>query len=107
MATTIRQAVFSRRRETGIMKLVGASNFTIRLPFVLETVLAALAGTGLAVAGLWATTHFLTPKIAIVLPDAPLVGQSDIWYVAPWLAVFMLVIAVLTSWLTLRRYLRV
>jgi cell division transport system permease protein len=36
-----------------------------------------------------------------------LVGQSDIWYVAPWLAVFMLVIAVLTSWLTLRRYLRV
>jgi cell division transport system permease protein len=107
MATTIRQAAFSRRRETGIMKLVGASNFTIRLPFVLETVLAALAGTGLAVAGLWATTHFLTPKIAIVLPDAPLVGQSDIWYVAPWLAVFMLVIAVLTSWLTLRRYLRV
>ena len=39
MATTIRQAAFSRRRETGIMKLVGASNFTIRLPFVMETVL--------------------------------------------------------------------
>src|SRR6478752_9286725 len=51
MATTIRQAAFSRRRETGIMKLVGASNFTIRLPFVMETVLAALTGTGLAIAG--------------------------------------------------------
>ena len=55
MATTIRQAAFSRRRETGIMKLVGASNFTIRLPFVMETVLAALAGTSLAIAGLWVT----------------------------------------------------
>jgi cell division transport system permease protein len=107
MATTIRQAAFSRRRETGIMKLVGASNFTIRLPFVMETVLAALAGTGLAVGGLWATTHYLLPKVGAVLQDAPLVGTSDIWYVAPWLAVLMLVVAVLTSWVTLRRYLRV
>ena len=107
MATTIRQAAFSRRRETGIMKLVGASNFTIRLPFVMETVLAALAGTGLAIGGLWATTHYLLPKVSAVLQAAPLVGSSDIWYVAPWLAVFMLAVAVLTSWATLRRYLRV
>ncbi|HET8768924.1 MAG TPA: permease-like cell division protein FtsX [Pedococcus sp.] len=107
MATTIRQAAFSRRRETGIMKLVGASNFTIRLPFVMETVLAALGGTGLAIAGLWATTHYLLPKVSAVLQDAPLVGTSDIWYVAPWLAAFMLVVSVLTSWVTLRRYLRV
>jgi cell division transport system permease protein len=83
MATTIRQAAFSRRRETGIMKLVGASNFTIRLPFVMETVLAALAGTGLAVAGLWATAHSLVPRVSAVLQDAPLVGTSDIWFVAP------------------------
>lgn len=107
MATTIRQAAFSRRRETGIMKLVGASNFTIRLPFVMETVLASLAGTGLALGGLWATTHYLLPKVSAVLQAAPLVGTSDIWYAAPWLAGFMLLVAVLTSWLTLRRYLRV
>jgi cell division transport system permease protein len=107
MATTIRQAAFSRRRETGIMKLVGASNFTIRLPFVMETVLAALAGTGLAVAGLWVTADSLLPKVSAVLQDAPLVGTSDIWFVAPWLVGFMLVVAVLTSWVTLRRYLRV
>jgi cell division transport system permease protein len=107
MATTIRQAAFSRRRETGIMKLVGASNFTIRLPFVMETVLAALTGTGLAIAGLWVTADSLLPKVSAVLQDAPLVGTTDIWFVAPWLVGFMLVVSVLTSWATLRRYLRV
>ena len=107
MATTIRQAAFSRRRETGIMKLVGASNFTIRLPFVMETVLAALTGTGLAIAGLWVTADSLIPRVSAVLQDAPLVGAHDIWFVAPWLVGFMLVVSVLTSWATLRRYLRV
>jgi cell division transport system permease protein len=107
MATTIRQAAFSRRRETGIMKLVGASNFTIRLPFVMETVLAALAGTSLAIAGLWVTADNLVPRVSAVLQDAPLVGTTDIWFVAPWLVGFMLVVSVLTSWATLRRYLRV
>ena len=107
MATTIRQAAFSRRRETGIMKLVGASNFTIRLPFVMETVLAALTGTGLAIVGLWVTADSLLPRVSAVLQDAPLVGTTDIWFVAPWLIGFMLVVSVLTSWATLRRYLRV
>ena len=107
MATTIRQAAFSRRRETGIMKLVGASNFTIRLPFVMETVLAALTGTGLAIAGLWVTADSLLPRVSAVLQDAPLVGATDIWFVAPWLVGFRLVVSVLTSWATLRRYLRV
>ena len=46
MATTIRQTAFARRRETGIMRLVGASNVTIQLPFVMETVVAALARRG-------------------------------------------------------------
>ena len=67
----------------------------------------ALEGDGLAIGGLWATTHYLLPKVSAVLQAAPLVGSSDIWYVAPWLAVFMLGVAVLTSWVTLRRYLRV
>ena len=41
VANTIRVAAFSRRRETGIMRLVGASNFYIQLPFLLEAALAA------------------------------------------------------------------
>ncbi len=108
MATTIRQAAFTRRRETGIMKLVGASNLTIRLPFVMEIVLATLVGVGAAVALLWSTMEFLVvPYVANVLPDVALVGVTDVWLIAPWLAVLMLGIAVVTSWVTLWRYLRV
>ena len=108
MVTTIRQAAFTRRRETGIMKLVGASNLTIRLPFVMEIVLATLAGVAASVGLLWATMHFLVvPYVAKSLPDVALVGVSDVWVVAPYLAVLMLGIAVVTSWATLWRYLRV
>jgi cell division transport system permease protein len=108
MATTIRQAAFTRRRETGIMKLVGASNFTIRLPFVLEIVLATLVGVAAAVGLLWSTMDLVVvPYVRRELPDVALVGVGDVWAISPWLAALMLVIAVTTSWATLRRYLRV
>jgi cell division transport system permease protein len=108
MVTTIRQAAFTRRRETGIMKLVGASNLTIRLPFVMEIVLATLIGVGAAIGLLWSTTQFLVaPYVVKVLPDVPLVGISDVWLISPYLAGLMLVIAISTSWVTLWRYLRV
>ena len=108
MATTIRQAAFSRRRETGIMKLVGASNLTIRLPFVMEIVLATLVGSATAIGLLWATMHYLVaPYIAQAQPDVALVGESDVWVIAPLLGGIMLAVAILTSWATIRRYLRV
>ena len=52
ISNTIRLTVFSRRREIGIMRLVGASNFYIQLPFVVESMVAALAGALLACASL-------------------------------------------------------
>jgi cell division transport system permease protein len=52
--------------------------------------------------------HFLVvPHVAKVLPDVALVGVSDVWVIAPWLAGLMLLIAICTSWVTLWRYLRV
>jgi cell division transport system permease protein len=107
MATTIRQAAFTRRRETGIMKLVGASNLTIRLPFVMEIVLATIVGVGASVGLLWATIHYLVKYVSRELPDVAMVGVRDVWVIAPTLAGIMLAIAIVTSWATLRRYLRV
>ena len=52
VSNTIRLAVFARRREIGIMRLVGASSWYIQLPFVLEAVLAALLGAGLGCASI-------------------------------------------------------
>ena len=48
IATTIRLSAYARRREIGIMRLVGASNRFIQTPFVLEGVFAALIGSMLA-----------------------------------------------------------
>src|SRR5699024_10407727 len=58
IATTIRLSAFSRRRETGIMRLVGASNTFIQLPFLLEGVIAAVVGATLSAGALGLLVHF-------------------------------------------------
>ena len=62
ISNTIRVAAFSRRRETGIMRLVGASNLYIQLPFLLEGVLAGLVGAAFASGALLALKEFLIDR---------------------------------------------
>ena len=108
ISTTIRQAAFSRRRETGIMRLVGASNFTIRFPFVMETVLASVVGAGLAMLMLWATVKYgVVGFLSTTLTDTAFIGVADVASVAPAIVVGVVVLSTVTSWVTLRRYLRV
>lgn len=108
MATTIRQAAFSRRREIGIMRLVGASNFTIRVPFVIETVIAALIGALLAFGMLWATVHYIFNQfLNQVVLDQALIGDRDVIAVMPWMVIGVVALAIVTSTVTLWRYLRV
>jgi len=108
MATTIRQAAFIRRREIGIMRLVGASNWTIRMPFLTEMVIVSGLGVLLAVGLLVALTKYVFEEgvIQIALSQA-FIGVSDVWILAPWMLLGVTVIAVVTSLVTLRRYLRV
>lgn len=108
MATTIRQAAFIRRREIGIMRLVGASNWTIRMPFIAEMVIVSGLGVALAVGLLVALTRYVFNEgvIQIALSQA-FIGTSDVWVIAPWMFLGVISIAVLTSLVTLRRYLRV
>ena len=108
MATTIRQAAFIRRREIGIMRLVGASNWTIRMPFLTEMVIVSAVGVGLAVGLLIALMQYVFNEGAsrIALSQA-FIGTSDVWVLAPWMFLGVTSIAVLTSLVTLRRYLRV
>jgi cell division transport system permease protein len=110
IATTIRQTAFSRRKETGIMRLVGASAFVIHLPFIIETLLATLVGAGLAIGLLWGTVHYVVSGfLATNIPGdlITFIGVGDVWAIAPWLAAGGGVLSVVTSWVTLRRYLRV
>jgi cell division transport system permease protein len=108
MATTIRQAAFIRRREIGIMRLVGASNWTIRAPFISEMVIVSAIGVVLAVALLIALMDYVFNEGAsqIALSQA-FIGTSDVWLIAPWMLLGVIGLAVLTSLVTLRRYLQV
>ena len=108
MATTIRQAAFIRRREIGIMRLVGASNWTIRMPFIAEMVIVSVLGVSLAVGLLVALMQFVFNEGAsqIALSQA-FIGTTDVWLLAPWMVLVVTTVAVFTSLATLRRYLRV
>lgn len=108
IATTIRLSAFSRRRETGIMRLVGASKLVIQLPFVLEGVIAALIGAVLASGSLWAVAHFLMDgRLANEYPDTAFISTGEVLLVTPVLLVLGAVLAAVSSMLTLRRYLKV
>lgn len=64
MSNTIKLATFSRKEEIGIMKMVGASNSFIRLPFVIEGLILGLFGSMLAFFAEWGLYNMLTQKVA-------------------------------------------
>jgi len=109
IATTIRLSAFSRRRELGIMRLVGASNRFIETPFVLEGVLAALVGSLLAGGAVIAIVQFFVGGTlgAAVGGSSLLVGVSDAIAVAPILVLIGVVLAALSASIAIRRYLKV
>jgi cell division transport system permease protein len=108
IANTIRVAAFSRRRETGIMRLVGASNLYIQLPFLLEGILVGLVGAAFAAAGLAALKAVLVDRLLKpMLKFTAFVGWRDVLAVVPWLFLVGVALTGISSFFTLRRHLRV
>mgnify|MGYP000670980585 CR=1 FL=1 len=108
ISTTIRLSALSRRRELGIMRLVGASNFYIQLPFILEGVVAATIGSVLAsVAVIGVVQVFVQGYLAKQLPFTSFVGLDQSLLVVPLLLVAGILLAGISSWVAIRRYLRV
>lgn len=108
ISNTIRVAAFSRRRETGIMKLVGASSWSIQLPFILEAAIAGLIGGVLASLVLVGFQAFFIEDILVpAFQFTAWVGWSDVWQIVPILLVTGTGIAAIASFVTLRRYLKV
>jgi cell division transport system permease protein len=108
ITTTIRLSAFSRRRETGIMRLVGASKTVIQLPFILEGVIAAVVGAVLASGTLWLVAQFwLNGDLSQQFLNTPFISSTQALVIAPVLIALGGGLAGISSLLTLRRYLKV
>jgi cell division transport system permease protein len=108
VANTIQVAAYSKRREVAVMKLVGASNWFIQAPFVLEAVVAGMLG---AIIGFGA---LVLGKIFLL--DGSLRDLTDLLTPIEWSTVFLMfpfmagvggLVSAITAWVTLRFYLRV
>ncbi|MEV4413417.1 permease-like cell division protein FtsX [Catellatospora sp. NPDC049609] len=108
VANTIQVAAYSKRREVAVMKLVGASNWFIQAPFVLEAVFAALLGSILAWVMLVIGKIVLIDRKLAALTDLLLpVSWGNVNLMLPVLAGVGSVVAAVTAWVTLRFYIRV
>ncbi len=72
---TIRMAIFARRREVAVMKLVGATNWFIRIPFMLEGLIQGLAGAALAYGVVWIGRDLIQSRITGARNDIQLFKQ--------------------------------
>jgi cell division transport system permease protein len=107
IANTIRLSIYARRREVEVMRLVGATNWFIRWPFMIEGVLVGLLGAAIAVGILW------LGKVTIVDPLADNFALVDNFSTVGFLPLVLVLIAsaivvsALGSGITLRRFLRI
>jgi cell division transport system permease protein len=104
----IRLAIYSSREEINVMKLVGASNWFIRGPFIIEGLLYGIIATIITMIILYPAFYFTSPKISNFLP----IGSIFTYFKANALAMFTLllgigvVLGVFSSYIAVRKYLK-
>ena len=108
ISTTIRLSAFSRRREIGIMRLVGASNRFIQTPFIIEGIVAALVGSVLAsVASVAVVKFFVQGFLAQNVPFTSYITVEQSLIVPPMLIGVGIVLSAIAAKVAISRYLRV
>jgi cell division transport system permease protein len=107
VANTIRLSAFNRRRETSIMRLVGASSFYVQLPFLVEGVIAGLIGWLVATGLLIAVKSLFLDAMQQYFPFNVQLRSTDLIEVIILSMIIGVLLTGATSFLTLRRYLRV
>lgn len=109
IANMVQIAAFNRRDEIGIMRMVGASRWYTQVPFILEAVIAVLAGAVLAGIALFAGKKFVVDDALRGLYESQLIASitsQDIWTVLPIVSVVGVIFAAITAQVTLRLYVR-
>lgn len=108
VGNTIQVAAYSKRREVAVMKLVGASNWFIQAPFVLEAVVAGLIGSILGFVALFvAKVVLLDGRLQALTKILTPIPDGNVWLMLPLLALVGAGVSAITAWITLRFYLRV
>ena len=108
ISNSIRLAIYARRKEIGIMRLVGASNWFIRTPFLMEGVIQSLVGAALALITLALVRLSLLPGLGDLLRFLPLsLDSAAALQISLMLILGGIVIGLLGSGVALRRYLKV
>ena len=107
VANTIRLSAFNRRRETAIMRLVGASNFYIQLPFLLEGAIAGLIGWAISAGLLVAVKSLMLDSLEQYFSFNVGLSVGDLVEVILLSMAVGVLLCGVTSFLTLRRYLRI
>ena len=107
IANTVRMGLFARRKEIGIMKLVGATNWRIRIPFLIEGVFESLIGAAAAILFLFGMKVLFINPLYGTIQFIPWVTNSDVLAVVPWLLVAGVAVALLAGLVGMRRFLDV
>ncbi|MFM7463344.1 MAG: permease-like cell division protein FtsX [Actinomycetota bacterium] len=107
ISNTLRIAAYNRRRETTVMKLVGASSFSIQLPFLLEGLFAAIVGWGISTGILSGLKYVVDDRVAPLLTFTNFFTWNDVWVASAYLLITGVVVSGFASILTLRKYLKV
>jgi cell division transport system permease protein len=89
------------------MKLVGASSFSIQLPFLLEGIFAAISGWVVSVGVLTGFKSIIDSKVSPLLTFTQFFTWKDVWVSCAWLLLTGLVVSSIASVVTLRKYLKV
>lgn len=107
VSNTIRLAAMARRREIGIMRLVGASSLYIQLPFVLEVVFSALVGAALACGSVVLVMRLFVPWLREHVQVLPWIDWSAGIFAMLVIVGIAVVLAVIPTLLMTRKYLKV
>ncbi|MFE7649527.1 permease-like cell division protein FtsX [Streptomyces phaeoluteigriseus] len=110
IVNTVRVSAFSRRRETGIMRLVGASGFYIQAPFIAEAAVAGLIGGGVACGFLVLARYFIIDNglaLSEKLNLINFIGWDAVLTKLPLILATSLLMPALAAFFALRKYLKV
>ncbi|MEP9364039.1 permease-like cell division protein FtsX [Nocardioides sp. CN2-186] len=108
VGNTIRLAVFARRREIGIMRLVGASSLYIRLPFLLEALVTAAISVALVGGTLSAVMYFgVEQRLSESVGFIPWIDWTNLWYALIRVAILAPILTLVPTLLVSRKSLKV